>query len=407
MCDNVWRKDFPILDQKVYGKDLIYLDNGATSQMPTQVVEKIRSHYENDHGNIHRGIHYLSEKSTEEVENARRLVQKFVNAKSAENIIFTENTTDSINIVAAGIGLEEDKSNGIVTTQMEHHSNFIPWQQMCKHTDRKFIVCPAPEGELDLEALENILKSNKIRLVAIAHVSNVIGTVNPIKEVIELAHKYGAEALIDGAQGILHCPVDVQELDCDYYCFSAHKMLGPTGVGVLYGKTEVLEKLKPTRYGGGMVDVVSDFDTSFGTVPYRFEAGTPNIGGIIGLGEAVKYLTDHDINAIHKYEEDLLGYALEKISKIPYVKVLGHPKKRAGAISFVVEGAHPYDIASMLDKSGIAVRSGNHCAQPIHRVLGVTATVRVTPNFYNTKDEIDFFCENLIKVTNLLRKYSS
>ena len=405
MQENIWRKDFPILETKVYGKPLIYLDNGATSQMPSRVINRIYEHYQKEHGNIHRGIHYLSEESTKAVEDTRELVKNYINAKNVESIIFTQNTTDSINIVAASIGLQND-GGGIATTQMEHHSNFVPWQQTCKHSGRQFFVCPVVDGELDIEELENILKNNSIRLVACAHVSNVTGTVNPIKRVIELAHKYGAEVLIDGAQGILHLPVDVEELGCDYYCFSAHKMIGPTGVGVLYGKTDCLEKLEPVRYGGGMVDEVLEENTTWGNLPYRFEAGTPNIGGIIGLGEAIKYLMEHDVELIRKYEDYLLNYAYEKISSIEHVKILGHPAKRAGAISFVVDGAHPYDIASMLDKAGIAVRSGSHCAQPILRTFDVTATVRVTPNFYNTREEIDYFCQTLDKVINMLRKYS-
>ncbi|MCR5667368.1 MAG: SufS family cysteine desulfurase [Eubacterium sp.] len=407
MCENVWRKDFPILEQEIYGKRLIYLDNGATAQMPSQVAERIREHYEKEHGNIHRGIHYLSEKSTQDVEHARELVKDFIHAEHVESIVFTQGATDSIHLVSAGIALEQGSAGGIVTTQLEHHSNYVPWQQICKQTGRQFFVCPAPDGELDLQALEDILRKNEIRLVACAHVTNVTGTVNPIKEIIEMVHRYGAEVLIDGAQGILHQTVDVKSLDCEYYCFSGHKMIGPTGVGVLYGKKECLEKLEPARYGGGMVDLVKEEETTWGPLPYRFEAGTPNIGGIIGLGEAVTYLTEHDIEAMHEYESKLLAYALEKISAIPYVEILGHPAKRAGAISFAVEGAHPYDIASMLDKAAIAVRSGSHCAQPMLECLGVNATVRVTPNFYNTYEEIDVFCETLVKVITLLRKYSA
>jgi len=424
MKENIWRKDFPILDQEIYGKPLVYLDNAATSQMPVQVMERLAEHYKTEHANIHRGIHYLSEKSTEAVEQARKTIKGFVKASEAEEIIFTQGTTDSIHLVAAGIaeellreaaGAMEDNAGlagavsraGIVTTQMEHHSNYVRWQQVCRQTGAQFFVCPAPDGELDLDALEEILKNNRIRLVACAHVSNLTGTVNPLDQIIPLAHRYGAEVLVDGAQGILHQPVNVQELDCEYYCFSGHKMTGPTGIGVLYGKRACLEKLPPVRFGGGMVDIVTEQKTTWGPVPHRFEAGTPNIAGIIGLGAAVEYLLEHDIEAMHAWEDDLMAYALEKIGALPYVRILGHPKKRAGAIAFAVDGAHPYDIASMIDKAGVAVRSGNHCAQPMLQALGESAAVRVSPAFYNTKEEVDTLCEVLEKVITMLRRFQS
>ena len=413
MKENIWRKDFPILDQKIYGKPLVYLDNAATSQVSTRVVNRVEDHYLNEHANIHRGIHYLSEKSTEAVEKARETVQTFIGAESSDEIIFTQGTTDSIHLVADGIAQEirkrmsegESDSIGIVTTQMEHHSNFVPWQQACRREQIRFFVCPAPDGELDLDALGKILKNNSIRLVACAHVSNLTGTVNPLDKIIPLAHRYGAEVLVDGAQGILHQHVDVKELDCDYYCFSGHKMTGPTGIGVLYGKRECLEKLEPVRFGGGMVDIVTEKETTWGPLPHRFEAGTPNIAGIIGLGAAVDYLTEHDFDAMHKWEEELMAYAAEKIGALPYVRIIGHPQKRAGAIAFVVDGAHPYDIASIIDKYGVAVRTGNHCAQPMLKALGESAAVRVSPAFYNTKEEIDLLCDTLNNAIAMLRKY--
>lgn len=418
MADNIWRQDFPILDQELYGKPLVYLDNAATSQMPQQVIDRLTEHYQSEHANIHRGIHFLSEKSTEAVEHARKTIQDFINAREADEIIFTQGTTDSIHLVSAGIveairqemadvSQSGDERIGIVTTQMEHHSDYVPWQQVCKQTGAAFFVCPAPDGELDLEALEEILKNNKIRLVACAHVSNLTGTVNPLDVIIPLAHRYGAEVLVDGAQGILHQPVDVQALDCEYYCFSGHKMVGPTGIGVLYGKRMCLEKLPPVRFGGGMVDIVTEEETTWGPIPHRFEAGTPNIAGAIGLGAAVEYLMTHDIDAMHAYEDELLKYALESIEALDHVRILGHPKKRSGAIAFVVDGAHPYDIASMIDKAGVAVRSGNHCAQPMLKALGESAAVRVSPAFYNTREEIDILCEVLAKVIGMLRRFSS
>lgn len=409
MKENVWRKDFPILEQEIYGRPLVYLDNAATSQMPQQVLDRMAEHYHTEHANIHRGIHYLSEHSTQAVEDARRNVQVFIGAKKSEEIVFTQGTTDSIHLVSAGIAAQlrgMQTLPGIVTTQLEHHSNYVPWQQICKQTGAPFFVCPAPEGELDLRALEEILKTNRIRLVACAHISNLTGTVNPIKEVIALAHQYGAEILIDGAQGILHRPVDVQDLDCEYYCFSGHKMLGPTGIGVLYGKEECLKKLPPVRFGGGMVDIVTEEETTRGPLPHCFEAGTPNIAGIIGLGEAVRYLNDHDFDAMHAYEEEIFCYALEKIGQIEHIKILGNPKERAGAIAFTVDGAHPYDIASIIDKAGVAVRSGNHCAQPMLACLNETAAVRVSPVFYNTKEEIDILCDVLGKAISMLRKFA-
>ena len=408
MQNNIWRKDFPILDQEIYGQPLVYLDNAATSQMPVQVMERLADHYKTEHANIHRGIHYLSEKSTEAVEQARKTIRDFVGAAEAEEIIFTQGTTDSIHLVSAGIAeqIQQEKA-GIVTTQMEHHSNYVPWQQVCRQTGAEFFVCPAPDGELDLNALEEILKNNRIRLVACAHVSNLTGTVNPLDQIIPLAHRYGAEVLVDGAQGILHQPVNVQEMGCEYYCFSGHKMTGPTGIGVLYGKRECLEKLPPVRFGGGMVDIVTEQETTWGPVPHRFEAGTPNIAGIIGLGTAVEYLLEHDLKAMHAWEEELMVYALDQIGSLAHVRILGHPKKRAGAIAFAVDGAHPYDIASMIDKAGVAVRSGNHCAQPMLQALGESAAVRVSPAFYNTKEEIDILCETLEKVITMLRRFQS
>ena len=406
---NAWRKDFPILEQEVYGKPLIYLDNAATSQMPVQVMERMAEHYRTEHANIHRGIHFLSERSTEAVEDARKTIQEFIHAAEPEEIIFTQGTTDSVHLVAAGLAVKErhgELSGGIITTQMEHHSNFVPWQQLCAQTGVPFFVCPAPDGELDLVALESLLKEHPIRLVACAHVSNLTGTVNPLDQIIPLAHRYGAEVLVDGAQGILHQKADVQALDCDYYVFSGHKMLGPTGTGVLYGKRSCLEALPPARFGGGMVDLVSGENTTWGPLPHRFEAGTPNIAGIIGLGEAVRYLTSHDFEAMHAQEEDVLKYAEEKLAAMEHVRILGHPKVRAGAVSFAVDGAHPYDIASMIDKAGIAVRSGNHCAQPMLACLGENAAVRVSPAFYNTKEEIDVLCEYLQKVITMLRKWA-
>ncbi|MGN1155011.1 MAG: aminotransferase class V-fold PLP-dependent enzyme [Agathobacter sp.] len=403
--ENIWRADFPILEQKVYGKPLIYLDNAATTQMPYQVMDCLKKHYSCEHANVHRGIHFLSEQSTSAVERARDRVRAFLHAQFSEEIIFTQGTTDSIHLVSSGIRHCLNEKNGILVTQLEHHSNFVPWQQVCAQTGASFHVCPAPDGDLDMEVFEKILSEEHIFLVAVTQVSNLTGTVTPLGEIIRLAHLYGAQVLVDGAQGIRHTAVDVGKLDCDFYCFSGHKILAPTGVGVLYGKRSCLEQLLPCRFGGGMVDVVTDQHTTWAPLPHKLEAGTPNISGIIGLGEAISYLQLHEIEKIYEYEIDLLKYLLKELEKIEMIHILGHPKERAGVISFCVEDLHPYDIASLLDKAGIAVRSGSHCAQPALHSLGVDAAVRVSPAFYNTKEEIDVFCEYLKKIVVMLLKW--
>lgn len=402
---NLWRADFPILEQKVYGKPLIYLDNAATTQMPYQVMDRLKKHYSCEHANVHRGIHFLSEQSTSAMEMARELTQRFLNAKYSEEIIFTQGTTDSIHLVSYGIMPYLNEMNGILVTQLEHHSNFVPWQQVCRQTGAPFYVCPALDGDVDMRTLEKYLKEEPVFLVAVTQVSNLTGTVTPLKEIISLAHQYGAQVLVDGAQGIRHVETDVEKLDCDYYCFSGHKLLAPTGIGVLYGKKACLEKLIPCRFGGGMVDIVEEDYSSWAPLPHRLEAGTPNISGIIGLGEAISYIKSHEAEKIYEYEAELLQYLQKKLEEIDCVHVLGHPKKRAGAISFYVDELHPYDIASMLDKAGIAVRSGSHCAQPALHSFGKEAAIRVSPAFYNTKEEIDIFCEYLKKIIASLHRW--
>ncbi|SDB26828.1 aminotransferase class V-fold PLP-dependent enzyme [Eubacterium oxidoreducens] len=399
-----WRADFPILDRKVHNHTLVYLDNAATSQMPRQVIESIAKHHMQDHANIHRGIHQLSEISTKKVEDARELIAQFVGCREG-SIIFTAGTTDAINIVAAGYREMLTKQDAIMVTQLEHHSNYVPWQQACFRSGAEFLVCPAKDGELDLDYMEEMLKTRQVRLVAVAHVTNLTGTVNPIKEIVALAHRYKAKVLIDGAQGILHQGIDVHDLDCEYYCFSGHKMLGPTGIGVLYGKTECLNNLKKVRFGGGMVDLVTEKETTWGPIPHCFEAGTPNITGAIGLAEAVRYINEHDFLAIRNWEEELLAYTVERLEKIEGVRIFGHPKIRAGAVSFEIEGVHPYDLASMIDKMGIAVRSGNLCAQPALASLGADKAVRISPAFYNTKQDIDSALEAMQRVIKVLLQY--
>lgn len=404
MSGNRWRKDFPILKETVYNKPLVYLDNAATSQMPRQVLDRFTEHYLKEHGNVHRGSHYLSEKSTDAMEEARKIVASFIGAKDPHCIIFTQGTTDSIHLAAAGIMADLQAEDAVVSTELEHHSNYVPWQQACFQKGAGFLVCPAIDGELDLEMLERLLKEQHVRLVAVGQVSNLTGTVNPLEQIIAMAHRYGAEVFVDGAQGILHKGIDVEKMDIDYYAFSGHKMLAPTGIGILYGKRECLEKLPPVRFGGGMVDVVNADKTTWGILPHRLEAGTPNIAGAICLGSAVKYLLENDVNSMRAYEEELLKYTEEKLGQIENLHILGKPRERSGVLSFVVEDVHPYDIAGMIDKMGIAVRSGHHCAQPALRSLGAESATRVSPAFYNTKDEIDFFCDCLSRVVIMLRK---
>ena len=402
MCDNRWRKDFPILDTIIYGSPLVYLDNAATSQIPERVIERIAAHYREEHGNIHRGIHYLSERSTASVEEARRIIAEFIGAESPDTVVFTSGTTDSINLAASGFASSVSADDAIMVTELEHHSNYVPWQQLCKKTGAAFLVCPANDGELDLDMMESLLRSYHVCLVAVTQVSNLTGTRTPLSKIISLAHRYGTEVLVDGAQGILHVGANVSAEDPDYYAFSGHKMLGPTGVGVLYGKKELLERLEPVRYGGGMVDIVEEKETTWGRLPHRLEAGTPNISGVIGLGEAVRYLLENGLNDMRVCERELLSYTIERLSAIERVHILGNPEKREALVSFIVDGAHPYDLAALLDKKGIAVRSGHLCAQPALRSLNAQSAVRVSPAFYNTKSEIDRFCENLSMLIKML-----
>ena len=399
---NPWREDYPILAQQVYGRSLVYLDNAATSQMPRQVFERITEHYTKEHANVHRGVHFLSTASTSAVETVREKTAAFLHAPSAQNIVFTQGTTDSIHLVCSGLEEHLDENAGVLVSVLEHHSNFVPWQQACLRRGAPFAVCPAPDGIPDLQEMERLLASGRYCLVAVTQVSNLTGSVYPVREIADMAHRYGASVLVDGAQGVLHLGADVQQMDCDYYCFSGHKMLSPTGTGVLYGSKDALEMLRPVRTGGGMVDLVTLTETTFDAIPQRLEAGTPNIAGIIGMGEAIDYLMQHDLEQIRSYEAELMMYTEQQLVQIPSVRILGHPAQRAGAVSFTVEGIHPYDIAAMVDKLGYAVRSGSHCAQPALRSFGVETAVRVSPAFYNTFQEIDGFCDALRRVIQML-----
>ena len=395
------RAQFPILHQKVNGKDLIYFDNAASSQKPQVVISALNHYYNNDNANIHRGVHYLSQEATDKFENTRKSVQAFINAKNSCEIIFTKGTTDSINLVANGYRSILNKGDEIIISEMEHHSNIVPWQMCCEISGAELKVVPMlDDGDLDMNFFEDLL-SEKTKLVAITHISNALGTINPIKEIIRGTHKVGAKILIDGAQATPHTLVDVQELDADYYCFSAHKMYGPTGVGVLYGKEDLLNTLPPYQGGGEMIKEVSFQKTTYTDLPHKFEAGTPNIAGVIAFKASLDFITDLGISTIAKHEDDLLQYAIEELSKISAIQFIGEAKKRAALVSFNINGLHAYDIGVLLDKMGIAIRTGHHCAQPIMEHYKISGTARMSFAIYNTKQEIDS-CITAIKKAQIM-----
>ncbi len=391
------RKQFPILDQQVNGKQLVYFDSAATSQKPIQVIETLDRYYKEYNSNVHRGVHTLGTKATDAYEGAREKVRKFINAKSAEEIVFTRGTTTALNTIAASYGRENLKEGDeIVISYMEHHSNIIPWQQVAKKTGATLKYLPLqPDGTISLADAEQTITSNT-KIVSIMYVSNVLGTINPIKEIVQIAHKNGAVMVVDGAQSAPHMKVDVQDLDCDFYAFSGHKMCGPTGIGVMYGKKALLENMEPVEFGGEMIDFVDLYDSTWKELPWKFEAGTPIIANAIGLGAAIDFLEQIGLDNIEKYEHELAQYALQRLSEVDGVTIYG-PQHRAGLVTFNIEGVHPHDVATVLDVEGIAVRAGHHCAQPLMRWLKVSATARASFYLYNTKDEIDTFVEGLIK----------
>ncbi|MDM5157107.1 cysteine desulfurase SufS [Bacillus sp. DX1.1] len=391
------RKQFPILDQKVNGKQLVYFDSAATSQKPIQVIETLERYYKEYNSNVHRGVHTLGTKATDAYEGAREKVRKFINAKSMEEIIFTRGTTTALNTVAASYGMENVKEGDeIVISYMEHHSNIIPWQQVAKKTGATLKYLPLqPDGTISLEdAYQTITPNTKI--VSIMYVSNVLGTINPVKEITEIAHQNGAIMIVDGAQSTPHMKVDVQDLNCDFYALSAHKMCGPTGVGVLYGKKELLDNMEPIEFGGEMIDFVDLQDSTWKELPWKFEAGTPIIGNAIGLGAAIDFLEEIGLDNIEKHEHELAQYALERLSEVDGVTIYG-PKHRAGLVTFNIDEVHPHDVATVLDVEGIAVRAGHHCAQPLMKWLKASSTARASFYLYNTKEEIDTFVEALMK----------
>jgi cysteine desulfurase/selenocysteine lyase len=384
------RAEFPILHQQIYKRPLIYFDNAASTQKPIKVIEAIRHYYEYDNCNIHRGVHYLSVKATEAYEEIRREVKTFINAKHTHEIVFTKGATESLNLIATTFGKKFLKpGDEIITSVMEHHSNFVPWQQICLERGATLKVLDVNEkGELDVNELKAML-SEKSKLIALTHVSNVLGTVIPVKEIIAVAHAAGVPVLLDGAQGVSHLPVDVQDLDCDFYCFSGHKMYAPMGTGILYGKENFLEELPPYQMGGEMIRDVYLDHTTFNDLPFKFEAGTPNVEGVMGLGAAISYLTELGMENIAGYEEQLLRYASSKLSAIDGITFFGTASHKASLISFLIKDIHPYDAGMIIDKMGIAVRTGHHCAMPLMERLKIPGTIRASFSFYNTMEEID------------------
>jgi cysteine desulfurase/selenocysteine lyase len=396
------RKDFPILSRKVNGKPLIYFDNAATSQTPRQVIDVIVDYYSNYNANIHRGVHFLSQEATDKYEQARHKIQKHFNAKYAHEIIMTSGTTHGINLVAHGFSSILKKGDEVIVSALEHHSNIVPWQMMCEFTGAKLKVIPMNEqGELVIDAYNKLL-TNNTKLVFVNHISNALGTINPIVEIIEKAHNIGAAVLIDGAQACPHIQPDVQKLNADFYVASAHKMCGPTGVGMLYGKEEWLRKLPPYQGGGEMIAEVTFKKTTYADLPHKFEAGTPNICGGIAFGAAIDYMTAVGFDTIAKYEHELLEYATHKLVQIEGLKIYGTSKHKTSVISFNLEHIHPYDVGTILDKMGIAVRTGHHCAQPIMDFYKIPGTVRASFSFYNTKKEIDTLVEGVKKAKQML-----
>lgn len=397
------RKDFPILSHFVNKKPMVYFDNGATTHKPIQVVNRIQKYYTQENSNIHRGVHTLSLQATELFENSREALRQYINASNANEIIFTSGTTESINLLASSFGKKFiHKGDEIIISEMEHHSNILPWQELCVEKQATLKVIPVSEsGEIDINDFEKLI-SEKTKLISITHVSNTLGTVNPIKEITALAHRYGIPVLIDGAQSVPHLKIDVQEIDCDFFCFSAHKMYGPTGVGVLYGKEKWLNELPPYKTGGGTIKTVSFNKTEYADSPLKFEAGTPNIAGVVGFSAALEYICNLGIENISAHENALMHYATEKLTSIRNLKIIGNAPNKAGVISFVVEGAHPFDVGTILDQQGIAVRTGHHCTQPLMQRYGIQGTVRISFGVYNTKDEVDFLISGIEKAVKML-----
>jgi cysteine desulfurase/selenocysteine lyase len=396
------REEFPALKQLVHGKPLVYLDNAATTQKPQLVIDSITHFYQEDCSNIHRGVHLLSERATKAYEDARLAVQKFINAADRAEVIFVRGTTEAINLVAHSYGRTHVQAgDAVLISAMEHHSNIVPWQILCEERGARLRVVPMNgRGELLLDEYEKLL-TPRTKLVAVSHVSNALGTVNPVRQIIAMAHEHGTPVLVDGAQAVPHLQVDMQELDCDFYAFSGHKMYGPTGIGILWGKQRLLEAMPPYQGGGDMIISVTFEKTTYNSLPHKFEAGTPDISGVIGLGAAIEYLTRIGLDNVAAHEHDLLAYATERISLLPGVRVIGTAQEKTAVLSFVLDGIHPHDIGTILDQEGIAVRTGHHCAQPVMQFFGIPATTRASFALYNTEAEVDALMRGITKVQEM------
>jgi len=393
------RKDFPTLGLQVHDKNLVYFDNAATTHKPLSVIEKTDEYYRSMNSNVHRGVHALSQLASKEYENVREKVRKFINAGSEAEIIFTAGTTAGINLIASSFGRKFIKEGDeILITEMEHHSNIVPWQMLCEQTGAVLKVIPINDnGEISIDEFENLL-TPKTKLVSVVHISNALGTINPVKQIITISHEHGIPVLVDAAQSIQHVKIDVKELDCDFLVFSGHKLYGPTGTGVLYGKEKILNIMPPYQGGGDMITSVTFAKTTYNSLPYKFEAGTPNIAGVIALGSAVDYVNSIGIEAIHAYESELSRYALAELQKIDKLRLIGTAKERISVFSFVLENIHPHDIGTILDFEGIAIRTGHHCAHPVMQHFKIPATARLSLAMYNTKDEIDYFVRSIKKI---------
>jgi len=400
---NKIRQDFPILQREIYNKPLVYFDNAATTQKPSAVINKLKSYYDLENCNIHRGVHFLSQQATEAYEDAREYVRSFIKARSSSEIIFTRGTTESINLVASSFGKRFVQADDeILITYMEHHSNIVPWQMMCEEKGAVLKVIPIHDnGELDIEAFGNLL-NKKTKLVALTHVSNALGTINPVAEIIQKSHQAGTYVLIDGAQAIAHLEVDVQDLDCDFYCFSGHKVYAPMGIGVLYGKEGLLDKLPPYQGGGEMIAQVTFDKTTYNELPFKFEAGTPNVAGVLGLKTALEYFKEQELESLFTYEDELLDYATDELKQVDGIRFLGQAKNKTAVVSFIIDGIHPFDMGTIIDKYGIAVRTGHLCAQPLTEFYGIPGFIRMSLAMYNTTGEVDRLVKSVISARDML-----
>ncbi len=398
------REDFPILRKSVNGRQLVYFDNAATSQNPVQVTDRISRYYNEENSNIHRGVHTLSNIATGEYEKARNRIRQYINAADSREIIFTRGTTEGINLVAHSYLADKlEENDEIIITAMEHHSNIVPWQILCERKKAVLRILPMNEkGELLSDEMEGMI-NERTKFISITHMSNALGTINPVKDLVKTAHKYGIKVLVDGAQSIPHKKIDVRDIDCDFFVFSGHKVYGPTGIGVLYGKEEILEEMVPYQSGGDMIRTVTFEKTLYNDLPYKFEAGTPNISGVIGLGEAIRYIDSLGILNIEKYEEELYSYAVSEMKKLSEIRFIGEAGVRSSVISFEIEGIHPHDIGTILDQEGVAIRTGHHCAQPVMEFFNVPATARASFACYNTKEEVDIFINAIKKLYEVFK----